>query len=56
VQDVDITDDDTLADKVKVDLHVLRALVLHGVGEIDHANVVSLYKCYARKGTVELLE
>jgi hypothetical protein len=31
---------DTLADEVEVDLHVLRALMLHGVGgEVDHAEV-----------------
>jgi hypothetical protein len=40
VEDADIADNDTLTDEVEVDLHVLRALVLHGIGGVDHVDVV----------------
>ena len=46
-----------LADKVKVDLHVLRALVLHGIGrEVDHADVVVVDEGGARERAIKLLE
>jgi hypothetical protein len=46
-----------LADEVQVDLHMLRALMLHGVGgEVDHADVVAVDKGGALEGTVELVE
>jgi nucleoside-triphosphatase THEP1 len=54
---VNITSDDTLADKVKVDLHVLRALMLHKIiGKVDHVDVVTVDEGGALEGTVELLE
>jgi hypothetical protein len=38
-------------------LHVLRALVLHGIGEeIDRTDVVAINKCSMLEGGVELLE
>jgi hypothetical protein len=56
-EDVDIADSDTLADKVEVDLHVLHAIVLDGIdGEIDSADVVTVYKSGARKRAMKLLE
>jgi hypothetical protein len=46
-----------LADKVHVDLHVLRALMLHGIGgEVDRADAVVVDKSGTLKGAVELLE
>jgi hypothetical protein len=43
-------------DKADIDLHVLRALVLHEIGEIDHADVVRVDVGGTREGAVELLE
>jgi hypothetical protein len=41
VEDTNITDDNVLADKVKINLNMLGALVLNGVGgEVDGADVV----------------
>jgi hypothetical protein len=38
-----VTFSDTLADEVWVDLHMLRALMLHGIGgEVDRADVVAV--------------
>jgi hypothetical protein len=38
-----ITGGDPLADQVQVDLHVLRALMLHGIGGVvDRADVVAV--------------
>jgi hypothetical protein len=40
---VNITDSDTFANEVKVELHVLRALMAHGIGgEVDRADVVAV--------------
>jgi hypothetical protein len=45
-----------LADEVQVDLHVLRALMLHEIGgEVDRA-VIAVDEGGALKGDVELLE
>jgi hypothetical protein len=59
---VNVTESDTLADEVQVDLHVLRALILHGtggecadVGE-ECADVVAIDEGDALKGVLELLE
>jgi nucleoside-triphosphatase THEP1 len=52
-----ITSDDPLADKVQVNLHVLRALMLHGIGgEVHHADVVAVDEASALEGVVELVE
>jgi hypothetical protein len=32
MEDVDLTDSDTIVYEVEVDLHVLREMVLHGIG------------------------
>jgi hypothetical protein len=43
VQDMDITDGNTLTDEMEVDLDVLCTLVLNGVGgEVDGADVVTV--------------
>jgi hypothetical protein len=42
---------------VQVDLHVLRALMLHGIGgEVDGADIVAVDKGGVLEGTVELVE
>jgi nucleoside-triphosphatase THEP1 len=52
-----VTGSDTLADEVQVNLHVLHALMLHGIGgEVDRADVVAVDESGALKGTVELVE
>jgi nucleoside-triphosphatase THEP1 len=46
-----------LVDKVRVDLHMLRALMLHGIGEaIDCVDVVAVDEGDVSKGVVELVE
>jgi hypothetical protein len=43
VQDADITDGHVFPHKVKVDLDMLHALVLNGVGgEVDSADIVTV--------------
>lgn len=54
---MDIVDNDTLANEVKVDLHVLHALVLHGIGgEVDCVIVVVVDECGTHDRVVDLLE
>jgi hypothetical protein len=46
-----------LADEVQVDLHMLGALVMHGIGgEVDDADVVAVDEGGTLKGVVELVE
>jgi hypothetical protein len=41
VENENIGDNDTLTDEMEIDLHMLRALMLHRIsGEIDRADVV----------------
>jgi hypothetical protein len=57
VQDVDITDGHTFLHKVEVDLDMLRALVLNGVGgDVDDANIVTVDEGALRQQSVELLK
>jgi hypothetical protein len=57
VKDPGIADNDTLTDEVKVDLHVLRTLVLLGIGgEVDCADVVAVDEGGTRERVVKLLE
>jgi hypothetical protein len=57
VQDTDITDDHAFPYKVEVDLDMLRALVLNGVGgEVDGADVVIVDECALRQRSVKLLK
>ena len=51
-----IFDDDALADEVEINLDMLRALMLNGVGgEVDDANVVAVHDRAPCQRTVELL-
>ena len=50
-----ITDGDSVAHKVQIDLHMLRPLVLDGVGgEINSADVVAVDECALGERAVEL--
>jgi hypothetical protein len=57
VQDMDITDGHAFPHKVEVDLDMLRALVLNGVGgEVDSADVVTVDEGALCQRSVELLK
>jgi hypothetical protein len=57
VQDVNIIDGHVFPHKMEVDLDMLHALVLNGVGgEIDDADVVTLDEGALRQRSVELLK
>jgi hypothetical protein len=57
MQDADITDDHTFSHKVEVDLDMLRALVLNGVGgEVDDADVVIVDEGALRQWSMELMK
>ena len=44
-------------DEVQADLHMLRALMLHGIGgEVDGTNVVAVDESGTLKGAVELVK
>jgi hypothetical protein len=56
-ENLNITCSDTLADEVQVDLHMLRALMLHRIGgEVDGADVVAVDEGGALEWAVELVE
>jgi hypothetical protein len=43
VEDTNVLDDNTLADKVKINLNMFDALVLNGVGgEVDNVDIVTV--------------
>jgi hypothetical protein len=43
MEDADLTDGNVLSDKMKINLHMLRALILNGVaGEVHGADVVAV--------------
>jgi hypothetical protein len=57
VQNVDITDGHASPHKVEVDLIMLRALMLNGVGgEVDDANVLVIDESALRQWSMELLK
>jgi hypothetical protein len=57
VQDVDITDGHAFPHKVEVDLDMLLAPVLNGVGgEIDSADVVTVDEGALRQRSMKLLK
>jgi hypothetical protein len=57
VQDTDITDGHVFLHKVEVDIDMLRALMLNGVGgEVDGTDVVTVDECALRQQSVELLK
>jgi hypothetical protein len=55
MEDTNVPDGNTLADKVKINLNMLGALVLNGVGgEVDGADVVAVDQSGPRQGAVQL--
>jgi hypothetical protein len=51
-----VTGSDTLADELQVDLHMLRALMMHGVGgEVDRTDIAARDEGCALKRDVELV-
>jgi hypothetical protein len=53
----DLTDGDSLSDKMKINLHMFGALMLNGIGgEIHGADVVVVYDSASRRWTLELME
>jgi hypothetical protein len=57
MEDVDLTDGNLLSDKMKINLHILGALMLNGVGgEVHDADIVAVGKCAPRRRGLELVE
>jgi hypothetical protein len=57
VQDADVNDGNTFLDKVEVDVNMLCALILNGVGgEVDDADIVTVDESALRQWSMELLE
>jgi hypothetical protein len=57
MEDADLTDDNLLSDKMKINLHMLGALMLNGVGgEVHCADIVVVDKCAPRRQCLELVE
>jgi hypothetical protein len=57
MEDADLTDDYILSDKMKINLHVLGALMLNGVGGYVHnTDIVVVDKCAPRWRDLELME
>jgi hypothetical protein len=57
MEDVDLTDGNLLSDKMKINLHILGALMLNGVGgEVHDADIVVVGKCAPRRRGLELVE
>jgi hypothetical protein len=54
---VDLTDCDSLSDKMKINLYMYGALMLNGVGgEVHGADVVTVDESAPRRRTLELME
>jgi hypothetical protein len=57
MEDADLADDNLLSDKMKINLHMLGALMLNGVGgEVHGADVVTVDKGAPRQRGLELME
>jgi hypothetical protein len=53
----DLTDGDSLSNKMKINLHMFGALMLNGVGgEVHDADVVTVDESVPRRRTLELME
>jgi hypothetical protein len=49
MEDMDLTDDNLLSDEMKINLHMLHALMLNGLGgEVHGADVVAVDESPAR--------
>jgi hypothetical protein len=57
MEDADLIDDNLLSDKIKINLHILGALILNGVGgEVHGTNIVAVDKCAPRRWGLKLVE
>jgi hypothetical protein len=57
MKDVDLADGNLLLDKMKINLHMLDALMLNGVGgEVHNADVIAVDKGAPRRQSLELVE
>jgi hypothetical protein len=57
MKDTDLTDGDLLSDKMKINLHMLCALMLNRVGgEVHDADVVIVDKSVPRRWSLELMQ
>jgi hypothetical protein len=57
MEDADLSDDNLLSDKIKINLHMLGALMLNRVGgEVHSADVVTIDKGASRRWGLELVE
>jgi hypothetical protein len=57
MEDADLANDNILSDKMKINLHMLSALMLNGVGgEVHDADVVTVDKGAPRRWGLELVE
>jgi hypothetical protein len=53
----DLTDGDSLSDKIKINLHMFDALMLNGVsGEVHGADIITVDESAPRRWTLELME
>jgi hypothetical protein len=57
MEDMDLTDDNHLSDKMKINLHMLGALMLNGVGgEVHGVDIVIVDEGATRRWGLELVE
>jgi hypothetical protein len=57
MEDVDLADDNLISDKMKINFHMLAALMLNEVGrEVNGADVVTVDKGAPRRWGLELVE
>jgi hypothetical protein len=57
MEDTDLADGNLLSDKMKINLHILNALMLNGVGgEVNGVDVVTVDKGAPRWRGLELME
>jgi hypothetical protein len=57
MEDVDLADGNLLSDKMKINLHMLDALMLNGVGgEVHNVDVVAVDKGTPRRRGLKLVE
>jgi hypothetical protein len=57
MEDTDLTNDNLLSDEMKINLHMLRALMLNGVGgEVHGADVVAVDESATRWRSLELMQ
>jgi hypothetical protein len=57
MEDMDLTNDNLLLDKMKINLHILSALMLNEIGgEVHGANIIAVDEGALRQRDLELVE